>query len=84
MIKEKNEDFIPTVVQGSYPSFSFSFQLPLDIPSSFNSAIEKVKYCMTARAKISGLEFDLVSGLQFTVNRILDLNKDLAFRNNLK
>jgi len=36
---------------------------------------------MTARAKISGYDVNLVSKLQFTVNEILDLNKEQGVAN---
>jgi len=62
-------------------SFPFSFELPLDIPSSFYSAIGQVEYYVTARAKISGYEVNLVSKLQFTVHGILYLNKEPGVAN---
>jgi len=62
--------------EGGICSFPFSLELPLDIPSSFNSATGQVEYYMTARAKISGCGVNLMSKLQFTVHGILDLNKE--------
>jgi len=57
-------------------SFPFSFQLPVDIPSSFESNEGQVGYSMTGKLRLPGNEFGLVSSLQFTVNGILDLNKE--------
>jgi len=70
-----NSEESVTVLPG-ISSFPFSFQLPLHIPSSFNSDIGQVVYSMTARLKKSWYKFDLVSSIQFTVTGILDLNRE--------
>jgi hypothetical protein len=63
-------------IQPGTTYYPFYFTLPTNLPSSYNSSVGKVVYLVTARMKRSWYKFDVKAPLQFTVNGVLDLNKD--------
>lgn len=67
---EKNSDVIIPAGQHEFP---FSFELPLELPSSFESEFGRVRYGIEAVVKRSW-KFDYSTKIYFTVNALVDLN----------
>jgi hypothetical protein len=63
-------------IQPGTTYYPFHFTLPTDLPSSFNGSVGKVVYLVTALMKRSWYTCDVKATLQFTVNGVLDLNKN--------
>lgn len=67
---EKNSDVTVPAGRHEYP---FTFQLPENLPSSFESPFGHVRYVIEAIVKRSW-KFDYTTKILFTVNALVDLN----------
>ncbi|KAL3866415.1 hypothetical protein ACJMK2_043716 [Sinanodonta woodiana] len=71
--KEANQLRDITLRKGVY-NYPFKFQLPLNIPSSYEAVIGRVRYAVVVSVE-KPWAFDLVTMGPFTVVSLLDLNK---------